>query len=70
MKFLSSLAFAFSSGELTEQEAVAKPDTEDFAFGKEAFRLGTCRNIEKGTYKAGRDDIGAHFGRQRDGLEV
>ena len=47
MKFLSSLAFAFSSGELTEQEAVAKPDTEDFAFGKEAFRLDTCRNIEK-----------------------
>jgi len=25
MKFLSSLAFAFGSAELTEQEAVAKP---------------------------------------------
>ena len=56
MKFLSSLAFALSSGELTEQEAVAKPDT------KEAWALG-FQKYRKGTYQAGGDDFGAHLER-------
>ena len=81
---MSSLAFAFSSGELTEQEAVAKPDMKWYVDKRNAlaFQLnGSIRDsnenqhkekenhIERGTYKAGRDDFGAHFafGQREDG---
>ena len=81
---MSSLAFAFSSGELTEQEAVAKPDMKWYVDKRNAlaFQLnGSIRDsnenqhkekenhIERGTYKAGRDDFGAHsaFGQRGDG---
>ena len=51
MKFLSSLAFAFGSAELTEQEAVAKPDTKEVRVL--GFQNRCMQKYRKGTYQAG-----------------
>ena len=47
MQFLSSLAFAFGSGELTEQEAEAQPQTKAFKKKNETDSTKSKKNAPK-----------------------